>query len=163
MKLRHLALAALLIPALPAQAQQAGMEAFNPFTMLAPIMTPLGAMLVPIMAPMNNQQGPFNPAVMNNPMAMMPYAPNMPLPAPNFAAPQGMVPFSGLQATPQSFGMAPAQFSNPMAMPQMANPFAANPFAANPYASMPFVFPNMPAQTGFPSLPSFPMPFPPAR
>jgi hypothetical protein len=168
MKLRTLALAALVAPALPAQAQT-GMEAFNPFTMLAPIMTPMGMMLAPMMAPMNNPATMFNPAVMANPMAnpmaMMQPMPNMQMPAmpgmqamPNFAAPQGMVPFTGLQATPQSFGMAPAQMANPFAMPQMANPYMTN-----PYAAMPFAFPGMPAQAGFPTLPNFPLMFPPAR
>ncbi len=165
MKSRYLALAALLAPALPAQAQT-GMEAFNPFAMLAPIMTPMGAMLVPMLAPMNTPANPFNPATMfnpaamsnpmANPMAMMPTLP-MQMPAmPNFAAPQGMVPFTGLQATPQSFGMAPTQLANPFAQPQMANPYMAN-----PYAAMPFAIPSMPS--GFPALPNFPLMFPPAR
>lgn len=158
MKSRYLALAALLAPALPVQAQT-GMEAFNPMTMLAPIMTPLGAMLVPMLAPMNNSMNQFNPAAMSNPMAMMP---NMQMPGmpamPNFGAPQGMVPFTGLQATPQPFGMMTPQMTNPFAMPQMANPFAPN-----PYASMPFAFPSMPAQNNFPALPNFPLMYPPAR
>jgi hypothetical protein len=157
MKLRTLALTALLVPALPVQAQT-GMEAFNPFAMLAPIMTPLGAMLVPMTAPMSNSMNPY----MANPMAMMPTIPNMAMPGmpalPNFAAPQGMIPFTGLQATPQSFGMAPAQMGNPFVMPQMANPYMANPFA-----NMPFGYPNMPAQSGFPTLPNFPLMFPAAR
>lgn len=172
MKSRYLALAALMIPVLPAQAQT-GMEAFNPFTMLAPIMTPLGAMLVPMLAPMNNSMNQFNPATMinpapmanpwANPMAMMPTQPSMQMPVmPNFAAPQGMVPFTGLQATPQSFGMAP-QMGNPFAMPQMANPYMANPFAANPFANLPFAFPSMPSQGGYPMLPNFPQMMPPAR
>ena len=76
MKSRYLALAALLAPTLPVQAQT-GMEAFNPMTMLAPIMTPLGAMLVPMLTPMNNSMNQFNPAAMSNPMAMMP---NMQMP-----------------------------------------------------------------------------------
>ncbi len=167
MKSRYLALAALLAPTLPAQAQT-GMEAFNPFAMLAPIMTPMGAMLVPMLAPMNTPTNPFNPATMfnpaamsnpmANPMAMMPSVPGMQMPTmPNFAAPQGMVPFTGLQATPQSFGMAPAQMNTPFAMPQMANPYMAN-----PYAAMPFAIP-MPAPSGFPALPNFPLMFAPAR
>jgi hypothetical protein len=157
MKLRTLALTALLASTLPAQAQTS-MEAFNPFAMLAPIMTPMGVMLAPMMAPMNNPATMFNPAVMANPMAMMQPIPNMQMPAmPNFAAPQGMLPFTGLQATPPSFGMAPPQMSNPFAMPQMANPYMAN-----PYAAMPFAFPGMP-QAGFPTLPNFPLMFPPAR
>jgi hypothetical protein len=156
MKSTYLALAALLLPALPAQAQT-GMEAFNPLTFLAPIMTPLGAMLVPMQAP----QGQFNPAAFNG----------MQMPAmPNFGGAQGMVPFNGLQATPQSFGMAPQAMTNPFAAPQTANPFAVNPFAANPFASnpfasnpfagAPFAFPAMPAANTFPSFPNFPMMIP---
>ncbi len=154
MKSTYLALAALLLPALPAQAQN-GMEAFNPLTFLAPIMTPLGAMLVPMQAP----QGQFNPATMFNPAAFN----GMQMPAmPNFAGAQGMVPFNGLQATPQAFGMAPQAMTNPFAAPQTTNPFAvnpftANPFASNPYAGAPFAFPAMPAANTFPNLPNFPM------
>jgi len=173
MKSRNLALAALMFPALTAQAQT-GMEAFNPMTMLAPIMTPLGAMLIPVMAPMSNSMNTFNPATMltpaamANPLSMMPsmHVPTMP----NFAAPQGMVPFTGMQATPQSFGMAPQQMANPFAMPQMTNPYMANPFAGNPFAGNPFAgnpfaanpYAGMPTQMGFPTLPGFPM-MPPAR
>jgi len=157
MKSRYLALAALLTPALPAQAQNA-MEAFNPMAMLAPIMTPLGAMLVPMMAPMNgsaNQFNPaamfnpatmFNPAAMANPMAMMPVMPNTMPAMPGYGAPAGMVPFTGMQPMPQAYGMPP----------QMANPFAGN-------TVMPFA---MPAATAYPSFPSFPgLPFavPPSR
>lgn len=147
MKTRTLALAALLAPVLPAQAQT-GMEAFNPMTMLAPIMTPLGAMLVPMMAPMNGAMNPFNPAAMYNPatmanpMAMMPAIPG-------YGAPAGMVPFTGMQPSPQAYGMPP----------QMANPFAGN-------ALMPYAMPAMPAQPAypaFPMLPGFPFPFPASR
>lgn len=151
MKSTYLALAALMIPTLPAQAQT-GMEAFNPLTFLAPIMTPLGAMLVPMQAP----QTPFNPAAFNG----------MQLPAmPNFGGAQGMVPFTGLQATPQSFGMAQQPIANPFNTPQMANPFAANPYAVNPFATTPFAptpfaFPSLPAASNYPSLPGFPMQFP---
>ncbi len=150
MKSTYLALAALMIPALPAQAQT-GMEAFNPLTFLAPIMTPLGAMLVPMQAP----QGQFNPATMFNPAAFN----GMQMPAmPNFGGTQGMVPFTGLQATPQSFGMAPQAMTNPFAAPQMVNPLSANPFAANPYAGVPFAFPSLPS--GYPTFPGFPLQLP---
>lgn len=154
MKTRTLALAALLAPALPAQAQNA-MEAFNPFAMLAPIMTPMGAMLVPMMAPMNgsmNQYNPattynpaamFNPATMANPFAMMPAMPTTMPNMPGYGAPAGMVPFTGIQPSPQAYGMPP----------QMANPFAGN--VPMPYA--------MPAAPAYPSFPAFPFPFPTNR
>lgn len=179
MKTSYIALAALLAPALPAQAQTA-MDAFNPMAMLAPIMTPLGAMMVPMMAPMNssmnmfnpatmyNPATMFNPAAMANPTAMMPAMPSMPA-MPGYGAPAGMVPFTGMQLSPQSYGMPP-QMANPFAAPQMANPFAmpqmSNPFAApqmaNPFgnAMMPFSMPN---QAGFPAFPGFPMMLPPTR
>lgn len=148
MKSPYLALAALLLPALPAQAQT-GLEAFNPLTFLAPIMTPLGAMLVPMQAPMAAPQAQFNPAALFNPTAFN----GMQMPVmPNYGAPQGMVPFTGLQATPQSFGMAPQQ--------NMPNPFVGNPFFGNPYASQPMAFPSLPTQNGFPGFPGFPIALP---
>ncbi len=136
MKSSYLALAALLLPALPAQAQS-GLEAFNPLTFLAPIMTPLGAMLVPMQAPMAAPQAQFNPATLFNPAAFN----GMQMPVmPNYGAAQGMVPFTGLQATPQSFGMVPQQ--------SMPNPFVGNPFAGQPMA-----FPSLPTQNFFPGFP----------
>jgi hypothetical protein len=147
---RYLALAALLAPILPAQAQTS-MEAFNPFAMLAPIMTPLGAMLVPMMAPMNAPTNPFNPtamynpATMANPMAMMPNIPTMPV-MPGYGAPAGMVPFSGIQASPQAYGMPS----------QMPNPFVGN-------ALMPYAMPAAPTYPAFPAFPGFPFPFQPSR
>ena len=167
------ALAALFAVASPTQAQT-GMEAFNPMTMLAPMMTPLGAMMVPMTvpnaAPMNNPMnalnpaamfnpGMFNPATMFNPAMLNPamfnpgmfnpamFNPGM-LPAmpamPSYAAPTGMVPFSGLQAAPQAYGM-PAQM-------------------ANPYAGMlPFSLPTQPNPAAYPMFPGFPMQFPGSR
>jgi hypothetical protein len=79
------------------------------------------------------------------------------LPAmPAAPAPVGMVPFSGLQALPQAYGM-PSQIANPFAsMPQqMANPFAAMPQFAMPTVPNQAAFPMF---QGFPSFPGFPFP-----
>ena len=166
MNSRYLAptLAALFAVASPTHAQT-GMEAFNPMTMLAPMMTPLGAMMVPMTAPMNNPTNAFNPAAMFNPGMFNPatmfnpamfnpgmfnpamFNPGM-LPAmpamPSYAAPTGMVPFSGLQAAPQAYGM-PAQM-------------------ANPYAGMlPFSLPTQPSPAAYPMFPGFPIQFPGSR
>ena len=146
-----LALAGLFAAAFPVQAQS-GLEAFNPMTFLAPIMTPLGAVLVPMTAPMNtpanNAATPFNPAAMFNPAlfnpAMLPSVPALP----GYGAPAGMVPFTGLQAAPQAYGMAPQM------VPQMANPFAGMPQFQQP---SPSAFP------AFPSFPGLPFPFPSGR
>ncbi len=166
MKTRHPALtatlAALMAATLPVHAQTAA-DGFNPFAMLAPIMTPMGAMLVPMMAPMNNQTfNPatlFNPATMANPMAMLPQMPQqMPqmqqMPAfpqmqqmPGYGAPGGMVPFSGIQLSPQAYGM-PSQAQVPFAVPQMQNPYLSG-------MQMPFAMPSLPA-AGFPAFPGFP-------
>ena len=152
-----MALASLLAAAFPAQAQT-GMEAFNPMAMLAPIMTPLGAMMVPMTAPMNNSMNAFNPAMLNptamfnpgmfnfatmfNP-AMLPVVPTIP----GYGVPTGMVPFNGLQAMPQAYGMPP----------QMANPFAVMPQFPQPAPANQAVYPM------FPGFPGFPMPFPGSR
>lgn len=155
-----LVLASLFAAALPAQAQT-GMEAFNPMAMLVPMMTPLGAMMVPMTAPaaapMGNPMNAFNPAALFNPAtqfnpaalfnpAMLPAMPAMPA----SAAPAGMVPFTGLQAMPQAYGMPP----------QMANP-VANPFAG--YPMLPFAMPGQPNPSAYPQFPGFPMPFPGSR
>lgn len=149
-----MALASLFVLALPAQAQtQPGMAAFNPMTILAPIMTPLGAMLVPMTAPMNNPANAFNPATLFNPAmfnpAMLPAMPAMPA-MPSYPMPAGMMPFGVPQVAPQAYAMPP----------QMANPFAG---------MLPFLMPAQPTQPNqaaypmFPGIPSFPMPFPGAR
>lgn len=146
-----MALASLFALAFPAQAQtQPGMEMFNPMTILAPIMTPLGAMLVP----MNNPANAFNPATMFNPAmfnpAMLPTMPAMPA-MPSYQAPAGMMPFGVPQGAPQAYAMPPQM---------MANPFAG---------LLPYLMPAQPTQPNqaaypmFPGIPSFPMPFPGAR
>jgi hypothetical protein len=125
------------------------MEAFNPMAMLAPMMTPLGAMMVPMTAPMNNPMNAFNPATMFNPGTFNPgmFNPAM-LPAmsamPSYAAPAGMVPFSGLQAAPQAYGMPT----------QMANPYAG---------MLPFSLPTQLNPAAFPMFPGFPLQFPGSR
>ncbi len=156
MKARSLALSLTLAAAcsaLPAQAQT-GMEAFNPMTYLAPIMTPFGMMLAPMTGPAGanafNPAAMLNPANMPNPAALMPVMPGMTgMPAmPAMPAMPNMQPFSGLQMSPQAYGMPP----------QMANPYAG---------MMPFAFPSAPAASPFPAFPGFPgfpgFPFPPAR
>ena len=145
------ALLSLLTVALPAHAQT-GAEAFNPFAMLAPLMTQLGAMLVPMMAPMmapmNAQPNgaspavfnPFNPAMFNQ--LMQPAA---------YGAPAGVVPFSGLQSVPQAYGM-PAGFPSFPGLPTtnaIAGMPAASPFPAVPQFQMP-VLPSFPVFPGFP-------------
>jgi len=173
-----MALASLFAAAFPVHAQT-GMEAFNPMAMLAPMMTPLGAMMVPMTAPMNNSMNAFNPATMFNPAmfnpamfnpamfnpamfnpatmfnpamfnpatmfnpAMLPGMSGMPS-MPGYGAPAGMVPFTGLQAAPQAYGMPP----------QMANPFAG---------MLPFPMPAQQNQAAYPMFPGFPMPFPGGR
>ena len=161
-----------LLAALPAQAQTSP-EAFNPLAFMAPIMTPLGAMMVPV----NPAQGGFNPAammnpaMMANPMALMPAMPGMPsmpsmpsmpampnMPAmPGYGAPAGMVPFSGLQVSPQAYGM-PAQMNTPFAAASPSLPFS-QPFA-QPF-NQPFALPfSLP---GYPAFPGFGLPFAPGR
>lgn len=149
MKIRYLALAALLAPALPAQAQT-GVEAFNPLAMLAPILTPFGMMLAPMMPATTGGMNPFNPATlfnpaafmnpaaMQNPMAMLPSMPTV-QPMPAYGVPNMM-----------SFpGMPP---SNPFALPQQfPNPFAAS------LPTLPFALPAAPAQGGFAFPPGLPM------
>ena len=87
MKIRYLipALAVLMAPTLPAQAQM-GMEAFNPMTMMGPMMAPMGTMMnpmgmmQPMMAPMGAMMNPMQMmgpmmapmGTMMNPMQMMP-------------------------------------------------------------------------------------------
>lgn len=161
------ALASLFAIAIPAQAQT-GLEAFNPMAMLAPMMTPFGLMMVPTSAPNAAPVNGFNPAAMFNPAMFNPamFNPAM-LPAiPGSPAPAGMMPFSGLQALPQAYGM-PQQMANPFAgMPQqMANPFAGMPQQmANPFAGMQqFSMPALPNQAAFPMFPGFSMPVPGAR
>jgi hypothetical protein len=159
------ALASLFAIASPAQAQT-GLEAFNPMAMLAPMMTPFGLMMVPNAAPNTAPMNGFNPAALFNPAMFNPamFNPAMLPTMPGMQAPQGMIPFTGMQAAPQAYGM-PTQMPNPFAgVPQpMANPFTAMPQQmANPFATMP-QFP-MPAQSGFPAFPGFPgFPFPAAR
>ncbi|MBI5331269.1 MAG: hypothetical protein HZB71_11735 [Betaproteobacteria bacterium] len=149
------AMLTLLAASLPAQAQT-GMEAFNPMTFLAPMMTPFGAMLVPVTPSGATGANPFNPATLFNP-AMMPAMPTFPampaqLPGLTAPAPAGMVPFTGLQMAPQAYGMPQ----------QMTNPFAGN-------AMMPFQLPAAPAASPFPGFqgfqgfPGFTLPFPPSR
>lgn len=154
---------ATLMAAAPSVQAQTAMDGFNPLAMLAPIMTPMGAMLVPMMAPMNNQAfNPatlFNPAAMANPMAMLPQMPQqmpqMPqMPAfpqtqqmPGYGAPVGMVPFTGIQPSPQAYGMPP-QMPASFPMPQMQNPYLNG-------MQMPFAMPSLPG-AGFPAFPSFP-------
>ena len=144
------ALASLFAVAFPTHAQT-GMEAFNPMAMLAPMMTPLCAMMVPMTAPMNNPMNAFNPATMFNPAMLNPamFNPGMFNPAmlpamPSYAAPAGMVPFSGLQAAPQAYGMPT----------QMANPYAG---------MLPFSMPTQLNPAAFPMFPGFPLPFPGSR
>ncbi|MDD5388735.1 MAG: hypothetical protein PHD37_05290 [Gallionellaceae bacterium] len=158
-----MALASLFALAFPAQAQTPpGMEMFNPMTILAPIMTPLGAMLVPMTAPMNNPANAFNPATMFNPALFNPAMLSAMPTLPGYPAPTGMTPFSGLQAAPQAYGMPPQMMANPFvgAPPQMANPFAG---------LLPYLMPAQPAQPNqaaypmFPGIPNFPMPFPGVR
>jgi hypothetical protein len=163
-----MALVSLFAVAFPAQAQTR-MEAFNPMAMLAPIMTPLGAMMVPMTAPMSNPMNAFNPATMFNPAlfnpamfnpAMLPAMPSMP----GYGAPAGMVPFTGLQAAPQVYGMPP-QMANPFTGFQAApQAFGMPPQMANPFAGMqPFPMPVLPNQAAYPVFPGFPMPFPSGR
>ncbi len=170
------ALASLFAFALPAQAQNAP-QPFNPMAMLAPMMTPLGMMLVPTSPSASpfagfNPATLFNPAMFNSPQFNPAMLPRMPMAPP----PVGMVPFTGLQETPEAYGM-PAQMPNPfVGMPQpMPNPFASmqqpNPFSGmqqpmvNPFAVMQqFTPPQMPNQAAFPMLQGFPgFPFPSAR
>lgn len=164
MNKRHLvpaALVSLLAATLPAHAQT-GMEAFNPFAMLAPIMTPLGAMLVPMISPMNTPTNTplsaFNPAMFNpgifnpamfNPAMLNPAMLNPAMQPAGYGA--GMVPFTGLQATPQSYYGTPTA----NAYPGMSAPMAS------PYPGMPQF--QMPALPTFPMFPGFPLPFPVAR
>jgi hypothetical protein len=155
MKTRYLALAALLAPALPAQAQT-GLEAFNPLAMMAPMMTPFGMMLLPMMAPTSgvpNLASLLNPAMFMNPAAMMPGMSTLPtLPFQQGYGLPGALPFPDMpQGMP--FPM-PQQAPAPMAMPQMANPFAAG------MPMMPF---PMPSQGGYALPPGFPMMPPVAR
>lgn len=131
-----------LCAAFPAQAQELP-GGFNPMTFLAPIMTPFGIMMAPVSQPGN--ANPFNPATMMNPasmpnlQALMPFMPGMQgMPGmPGMPSmPAVMVPFSGLQAAPQAYGMPAA----------MLNPYAG---------MMPFPMPA-PAPAPYPAFPGFP-------
>ena len=108
-------LVSLLAAALPAHAQVS--PQYNPLAML--VLTPLGAVLVPVLAPRLSPANGYHPVI------------SMPAPA----APQGMVPFSGLQETPQDYGMP----------------------TASPYPVMPP--PQYPMPTAYPRYPVFPFPF----
>lgn len=134
------AFASLFAIAFPAQAQQTGMEAFNPMTLLAPIMTPLGAMMVPMNVPVATAApNAFNPATMINPpllqslfnpallQALLAQQSAMTMPAP-------MPVFPGVQG-----------------VPQMANPFAS----MMPYSQM-----QQPVPTGYPAMNGFPFAIP---
>ncbi len=150
------ALASLFAVAFPAQAQQTGMEAFNPMTFLAPIMTPLGAMMVPMTAPMTTPMAApnaFNPAALLN-AAQLQNLFNPALLQALFAQqsafavpatmPAGMPVFPGVQAAPQMAN----PFAGMMQYPQMQQPVQA--------AYPPNYAPSYPALNGFPfAIPGF--------
>ncbi len=135
------ALASLFAVAFPAQAQQTGMEAFNPMTMLAPIMTPLGAMMVPMTAPMTAPMAAPNAidlASMLNP-ALLQSLFNPALLQALFAQQSAMGVYPGVQAAPQMAN----PYAGMMQFPQVPQPAqAAYPASYPALNGFPFAIPG---------------------